>query len=63
MKAEEREFQAVCYAQFVVYLAQIIFDNLLGGTYAQRDFLVLHALGHAGDDERFLRSQLHFGAR
>ena len=61
VQAEQRQLKAIGHAQLVIHFAQIIFDHLFGGAYAQGDFLVLHALGYAGNDERFFRSQLHLG--
>ena len=51
VEAVEGELEAIGNAELVVNLAQIIFDDLLGGAELVGDFLVALALGDAGDDE------------
>src|ERR1019366_8020054 len=63
IQAVEREFQTVGDSQLVVNLAEIILDHLLGGAHAQGNLFVLHPLGNAGDDERLLGGERHFGTR
>src|SRR4029077_13250055 len=47
-------------AELVVNLAQIILHHLFGGAYAQGNFLVLHALGYAGNDQGLFGRELNF---
>ena len=54
VEAVEGELEAIGNAQLVVDLAQIVFDDLLGGTELVGDFLIALALGDAGDDEHLL---------
>src|SRR5215469_14307796 len=52
MDAVEGKFQAVRDAQLVIDLAQVVFDNLLGGPNLVSDLFVAHSLRDAGDDEQ-----------
>src|SRR4030088_3240452 len=63
VKAIESEFQTIGYAQLVIHFAQVILYNLLSCAHTECDFLVLHALSYAGNDDGFLRRQLNLRAR
>ena len=62
-QAIEREFQTIGNAEFVIDFAQIILYYLFGGSYANGNFFVLHALRDARNDQRFLGRELNFRAR
>ncbi len=51
VQAVERKFETIGDAQLVIHFAQVIFHHLLGGTDADGDFLVLHALRDAGNNQ------------
>src|SRR5579863_9105671 len=59
----ESEFQTIGDTQLVINLAQIILYDLLGRAHADGDFFILHALGYAGNDQRFFGRELNFRAR
>ena len=54
VNSEQRKFKTVGNADLVVNVAQVIFDDLLGGAELRCDFLVLVALHDQGDDAEFL---------
>ena len=54
MNREEREFETIADAGLVVDGAQVVFDDLLGGLEAQRDFAILAALDDERDDAHLL---------
>src|SRR5208282_425044 len=62
-QAIEREFQAIGDTEFVIDLAEVVFYDLFGGAYPNRNLFVLHALGDAGNDQSFFWCELDFGAR
>jgi len=47
---EERQFQPVGDTDFVIHVAQIILDDLLGRSQLRRDFFVLVALNDQRND-------------
>jgi len=59
VQTEQSQFQTIGHAQLVVNLAQVVLDDLFRGTYAMRDFFVLHALSYTGDNYGFFGRQLH----
>ena len=54
VQAVQGKFKAVCDAELVVDLAQIVLDDLFGGSQLKCNFLVALALRDASDDRRLL---------
>ena len=58
MHAVESKFQPIGNAEFVVNLAQVIFNYLLGRSNLKCYLLVPHASRNTGDDGEFFGRQL-----
>src|ERR1700712_3934008 len=61
MHAVEGEFEPVGYAEFVVNLAEVVLDYLLGCADLVGDFFVAHAASDAANDRQFLGRKLGLG--
>ena len=61
MKAVEGEFEPIADAQFVINFAQVVLDNLLGGTQLEGNLFVAFSLRNAGDDCQFLGRKARLG--
>ena len=57
MNREQSEFKTVGNADLVIYVAQIVLDDLFGCSQLSRDFLVLVSLNNERNNAKLFRGQ------